>query len=73
MARDDRQDDSSTHDRPPFADPLADGMDPTAPGAPHEPGGSDYHQSETRTADTPDRVQPDRDQHRAPPPDERET
>ena len=34
-----------SHQRPPFADPLAEGADPTAPGSPHEPGGSDYRQS----------------------------
>jgi hypothetical protein len=36
---------SPSHDRPPFADPLAEGVDPTSPGAPHEPGGTDYRQS----------------------------
>ena len=36
---------SPSHQRPPFADPLADGADPTAPGSPHEPGGVDYNQS----------------------------
>ena len=37
---------SPSHQRPPFADPLAGGIDPTSPGAPHEPGGTDYRQSE---------------------------
>ncbi|MGH7638117.1 MAG: hypothetical protein ACREOK_10745 [Gemmatimonadaceae bacterium] len=36
---------SPSHQRPPFSDPLADGADPTSPGAPHEPGGTDYRQS----------------------------
>lgn len=37
---------SPSHQRPPFADPLAGGVDPTSPGAPHEPGGTDYRQSQ---------------------------
>lgn len=36
---------SPSHQRAPFSDPLADGADPTSPGAPHEPGGTDYRQS----------------------------
>ena len=37
---------SPSHQRPPFSDPLPGGKDPTAPGAPHEPGGADYRQSQ---------------------------
>lgn len=37
---------SPSHDRPSYSDPLPGGGDPTAPGAPHEPGGEDYRQSE---------------------------
>lgn len=36
-----RDTESSTHQRAPFSEPLADGMDPTAPGAAHEPSGVD--------------------------------
>lgn len=46
MDSDDRDTASPSHQRAPFADPLADGIDPTSPGAPHEPGGTDYRQSE---------------------------
>lgn len=42
---------SPSHQRPPFADPLAGRVDPTAPGAPHEPGGEDYNQSKARPVD----------------------
>ena len=38
---------SPSHQRPPFSDPLAGRVDPTSPGAPHEPGGVDYRQSES--------------------------
>lgn len=36
---------SPSHQRPPFSDPLPGGVDPTAPGAPHEPGGEALRQS----------------------------
>jgi hypothetical protein len=53
-----RDTESRSHQRPPYSDPLPTG-DPTAPGAPHEPGGVDFHQSEMETdteqrADVPD-------------------
>lgn len=49
---------SPSHDRAEFNDPLP-GGDPTAPGAPHEPGGEAFRQSEienpaTHRADTPE-------------------
>jgi hypothetical protein len=52
-----RDTESPSHQRAPFSDPVP--GDPTAPGAPHEPGGVDYRQSEVNTtpthhADTPD-------------------
>ena len=54
-----RRDTSSpSHDRAPFNDPLRDGLDPTAPGAPHEPGGEAERQSE-RSAGTPLHDKPD--------------
>ena len=53
----DRDTESPSHQRPPYADPVP--GDPTAPGAPHEPGGMDFNQSSTDTtrpdsADRPD-------------------
>lgn len=60
-----RDTESATHQRAPFSDPLADGMDPTAPGAPHEPGGVDYAQSEPRSgADRGTDQRPDGHDHR---------
>ena len=50
---------SPSHQRPPFADPLAGGIDPTAPGAPHEPGGEATNQSQGRNADAPGASRPD--------------
>ena len=52
-----RDTESPSHQRAPFSDPIP--GDPTARGAPHEPGGVDYHQSEVDTtpshgADRPD-------------------
>lgn len=43
---------SPTHQRAPFNDPLRDGLDPTSPGAPHEPGGEAQRQSQ-RSPGTP--------------------
>ena len=60
MAHEGDRDDSQRPARAPFADPLAGGLDPTAPGAPHEPGGTDYRQSEGQDAGTPESV-PDSD------------
>jgi hypothetical protein len=57
----DRDTESPTHQRPSFSDPLAGGIDPTAPGAPHEPGGTDYHQSQERSAVDPGAAIPDAD------------
>ena len=42
-----------SHERPPFADPLA-GGDPTAPGAPNEPGGITTRQSEYEHESSPE-------------------
>jgi hypothetical protein len=36
---------TDSHQRAPYSDPLAGNLDPTSPGAPHEPGGTDYNQS----------------------------
>lgn len=44
---------SPSHQRPPFADPLPGGIDPTAPGAPHEPGGEALRQSKVKNPATP--------------------
>lgn len=50
--RDERRDVASpSHQRPPFNDPLP-GGDPTAPGAPHEPGGDALRQSEVEIPST---------------------
>lgn len=49
---------SPSHQRAPFSDPLADGADPTSPGAPHEPGGTDYRQSKEQ-ANAPLNARPD--------------
>ena len=43
--QDDSDKASDSHQRAPYSDPLAGNLDPTAPGAPHEPGGTDYNQS----------------------------
>ena len=56
MANERGQDESQSPPRAPFSDPLAGGMDPTAPGAPHEPGGTDYRQSDSQDAATPESV-----------------
>ena len=57
-----RDTESPTHQRAPFNDPLREGLDPTAPGAPHEPGGEAERQSErspgTPIASTPDSEEP---------------
>jgi len=59
MATDRKRDTASdTHQRAPFNDPLRGGMDPTAPGAPHEPGGEASRQSE-RSEGTPITAAPD--------------
>ena len=43
---------SPSHERAPYSDPLRDGLDPTSPGAPHEPGGEAERQSQ-RSPGTP--------------------
>lgn len=48
-----------SHQRPPFADPLPGGMDPTAPGAPHEPGGDAMRQSRPVSPATRDTRRPE--------------
>ena len=52
---DDTNTDTETpsHQRPPFADPLPGAVDPTAPGAPHEPAGTDFTQSREGDAREP--------------------
>lgn len=40
-----RETESPTHQRATFNDPLRDGLDPTAPGSPHEADGEAQHQS----------------------------
>lgn len=52
---------SPSHQRPPFSDPLAGGADPTSPGAPHEPGGTDYRQSKEQ-GHAPLHARPDREE-----------
>ena len=52
-SEEDRDFASRSHQRPPFADPLAGGIDPTAPGAPHEPGGEAMRQSRVKNPNTP--------------------
>ena len=54
MAHEQDRDESQAPARAPFSDPLAGGMDPTAPGAPHEPGGTDYRQSDSQDTVTPE-------------------
>lgn len=55
----DRDSASPSHQRPPFADPLPGGIDPTAPGAPHEPGGEALRQSREKDRETPATSLPD--------------
>jgi len=57
MSARDRDTASPSHQRPPFADPLPGGLDPTAPGAPHEPGGEATRQSGVNRQ--PSRREPD--------------
>ena len=59
MSAEKRRDTASpSHDRAPFNDQLRDGLDPTSPGAPQEPGGEAERQSQ-RSAGTPMHDKPD--------------
>ena len=69
MAAEHRSDDhtrdteSPQHRRATFNDPLPGGMDPTAPGAPHEPGGDAFRQSQSNTNDVPGADRLDSEEH----------
>ena len=55
--RGDEESRNQSHQRPTENDRLADAIDPTAPGAPHEPGGIMERQSEWQGTGDPERAE----------------